>query len=143
MLGYFYKRHENNILDYSNLEENEEFPDAVTQEELLDAKKRDREKLGSVNLRADEETNKYEEEIKKMVGGYIEIAYDDGNTQIICNEEGKIHGHPYNKEATDEWNKLLSNNLISKLRSDWSGDINQKIILLNLIYIFNYKIEFK
>ena len=29
-------------------------------------KKRDRERLGSVNLRADEETNKYEVEIKKM-----------------------------------------------------------------------------
>ena len=57
---------ENNILEYSNLEQNEEFPDSVTQEELLDAKKRDREKLGSVNLRADEETNKYEQEIKKM-----------------------------------------------------------------------------
>ena len=57
---------ENNILEYSNLEKNEEFPDALTQEELLDAKKRDRDKLGSVNLRADEETNKYETEIKKM-----------------------------------------------------------------------------
>ncbi len=57
---------ENNILEFSNLEENEEFPDAVTQEELLDEKKRIREKLGSVNLRADEETEKYEGEIKKM-----------------------------------------------------------------------------
>ncbi len=57
---------ENNILEFSNLEENEEFPDAVTQEELLDEKKRIREKLGSVNLRADEETEKYEYEIKKM-----------------------------------------------------------------------------
>jgi len=57
---------ENNILEFSNLEQNEEFPDAVEQEELLDAKKRTREKLGSVNLRADEETNKYEVEIKKM-----------------------------------------------------------------------------
>ena len=57
---------ENNILEYSNLEENEEFPDAVTQEELLDARKRDRDKLGSVNLRADEETDKYLTEIKKM-----------------------------------------------------------------------------
>ena len=57
---------ENNILEFSNLEQNEEFPDAVEQEELLDAKKRAREKLGSVNLRADEETNKYEVEIKKM-----------------------------------------------------------------------------
>ena len=57
---------ENNILEFSNLDQNEEFPDAVEQEELLDAKKRAREKLGSVNLRADEETNKYEVEIKKM-----------------------------------------------------------------------------
>ena len=57
---------ENNILEFSNLEKNEEFPDAVAQEELLDEKKRSREKLGSVNLRADEETEKYEAEIKKM-----------------------------------------------------------------------------
>ncbi len=57
---------EKNILEFSNLEENEEFPDSVTQEELLDEKKRNRDKLGSVNLRADEETTKYETEIKKM-----------------------------------------------------------------------------
>ena len=57
---------ENNVLEFSNLEKNEEFPDAVAQEELLDEKKRAREKLGSVNLRADEETEKYENEIKKM-----------------------------------------------------------------------------
>ena len=57
---------ENNILEFSNLEENDEFPDAVAQEEFLDKKKREREKLGSVNLRADEETEKYKNEIKKM-----------------------------------------------------------------------------
>ena len=57
---------ENNILEFSNLENNEDFPDSVAQEELLDSKKRKREKLGSVNLRADEETGKYETEIKKM-----------------------------------------------------------------------------
>ena len=57
---------EDNLLDFSNLEKEEEFPDTVTQEELLDKKKREREKLGSVNLIADEETSKYEEEIKKM-----------------------------------------------------------------------------
>jgi len=57
---------EKNIFEFSNLEKEEEFPDAVAQEELLDQKKRQREKLGSVNLRADEETNKYEVEIKKM-----------------------------------------------------------------------------
>ena len=57
---------ENNILQFSDLKDVEELPNAVDQEEKLDEKKRDREKLGSVNLRADEETNKYEEEIKKM-----------------------------------------------------------------------------
>ena len=57
---------ENNILEYSNLDKEEEFPDAVSQEGMLDEKKREREKLGSVNLRADEETTKYETEIKKM-----------------------------------------------------------------------------
>ena len=57
---------ESELLNYSNLEKADEFPDALTQEELLDEKKRQRDKLGSVNLRADEETSKYEDEIKKM-----------------------------------------------------------------------------
>ena len=57
---------ENNILENSNLFEKEDLPDAVNQEDLLDKKKQEREKLGSVNLKADEETIKYETEIKKM-----------------------------------------------------------------------------
>ena len=57
---------ENHILENSSLNGVEDLPDAITQEEILDEKKREREKLGSVNLRADEETNKYEIEIKKM-----------------------------------------------------------------------------
>ncbi|MDA9024811.1 AAA family ATPase [Candidatus Pelagibacter sp.] len=57
---------ENDILENSNLNGVEELPDSIAQEEALDGKKREREKLGSVNLRADEETNKYEIEIKKM-----------------------------------------------------------------------------
>ena len=57
---------ENNVLEFSDLNTNESLPDALTQEEKLDEKKREREKLGSVNLRADEETDKYKSEIKKM-----------------------------------------------------------------------------
>ncbi len=57
---------EENILENSNLNGIEELPDAVNQEDLLDKKKQEREKLGSVNLKADEETNKYKNEIKKM-----------------------------------------------------------------------------
>jgi len=57
---------ENDILENSNLNGVEELPDSVAQEDALDEKKKEREKLGSVNLRADEETSKYEIEIKKM-----------------------------------------------------------------------------
>ena len=57
---------EENILENSNLNGVEELPLAVDQEDLLDKKKQQREKLGSVNLKADEETSKYEIEIKKM-----------------------------------------------------------------------------
>ena len=62
-----------------------------------------------ITHRIDDKEPTYEE-IKNMVGGYIEIAYDDGNTQIVCNEEGKIHGLPVNEEATKEWAKLLGKN---------------------------------
>ena len=57
---------EENILENSNLNGIEDLPNAVDQEDTLDKKKQEREKLGSVNLKADEETNKYEEEIKRM-----------------------------------------------------------------------------
>jgi len=57
---------EENILENSNLNGIEDLPNAVDQEDSLDKKKQERERLGSVNLKADEETNKYEEEIKKM-----------------------------------------------------------------------------
>ena len=57
---------EDNLVSFSNLNQNIEFPDALAQEELLDERKRERDNLGSVNLRADEETFKYEKEIKKM-----------------------------------------------------------------------------
>ena len=57
---------ENNLFEFSNLQLDRELPDSLEQEELLDKKKREREKLGSVNLKADEETSKYEIEIKKM-----------------------------------------------------------------------------
>jgi len=57
---------QDNILENSNLNGAEELPNPVDQEDALDKKKQEREKLGSVNLKADEETSKYEEEIKKM-----------------------------------------------------------------------------
>ena len=57
---------EKNILENSNLNGLEDLPNHIDQEDQLDKKKQVREKLGSVNLKADEETSKYEVEIKKM-----------------------------------------------------------------------------
>ena len=65
---------EENILENSNLYGAEELPDAINQEDLLDKKKQEREKLGSVNLKADEETNKYETEIKKMEQDRVDLV---------------------------------------------------------------------
>ena len=46
-------------------------------------------------------------EMQKEVGGSIEVAYDDGKIQLICNEEGKLLNLPYNMEATKLWSSLL------------------------------------
>ena len=59
---------ENNLVahsDLSNLNEND-LPSIEEQEKKVEKIKKQRDALGSVNLRADEETKKYEEEIKKM-----------------------------------------------------------------------------
>ena len=59
---------ETSILPQSDLSdvEIENFPSIEEQTEKIEKTKKQRESLGSVNLRADEETKKYETEIKKM-----------------------------------------------------------------------------
>ncbi len=59
---------ENILLSISDLNEVTEnnFPSIEEQQEKIVQIKKDREALGSVNLRADEETKKYEKEIEKM-----------------------------------------------------------------------------
>jgi chromosome segregation protein len=57
---------ESELLMSSDIKNKEDLPNVVEQEDKLDAKKNAREKLGSVNLRADEETEIYKVTIKKM-----------------------------------------------------------------------------
>ena len=54
------------LLGISDLKDVEELPDTLEQEEKLDKKKRQRESLGSVNLKADEETEIFKKDIDKM-----------------------------------------------------------------------------
>ena len=53
------------VSDLNNIEKGQ-FPSIEEQEDKLEKIKKQREALGSVNLRADEETKKYSDEIKKM-----------------------------------------------------------------------------
>jgi len=57
---------ENNLLEKSNLKNIEDLPNVIEQEDKLDSKKNERGRLGSVNLRADEETEQYKVQIKKI-----------------------------------------------------------------------------
>jgi len=57
---------EKNLFESSDLKNVEDLPNMIDQEDKLDAKKNERERLGSVNLRADEETEQYKTEIKKI-----------------------------------------------------------------------------
>ncbi len=56
----------NNLLSLSDLNNIEKIPSVEEQEKKLENMKKDRESLGSVNLRADVETEKFKKTIKKM-----------------------------------------------------------------------------
>jgi chromosome segregation protein len=60
------KLDESNLFNSSNLFRKDALPETLEQEETLDAIKRERDKLGSVNLRADEEIKQFKMEITKI-----------------------------------------------------------------------------
>ena len=104
---------EENILENSNLFGAEELPDAVNQEDLLDKKKQEREKLGSVNLKADEETNKYETEIKKMEQDRADLVTAIIKLKVSINELNQ-KGRERLIEAFDKVNRKF-NEVYTKL----------------------------
>ena len=55
-------------------------------------------------------------EMQDAVGGTIQLVYDDGDMQIICNEEGKLIDLPENEKATDIW--------LDKLDAQGNGTID-------------------
>jgi len=70
-----------------------------------DANKSDKHKKVKTIYRDDKEMSL--KEMQDAVGGSIQLAHDDGETQIICNEEGKLKGLPENEEATNMWWDML------------------------------------
>ena len=77
---------EKNLLSSSDLVNIENLPTAIEQEDKLDAKKNIRERLGSVNLRADEETDQYIVTIKKMEKDREDLVSAISKLRISINE---------------------------------------------------------
>ena len=113
---------EENILENSNLFGVEELPDAVNQEDLLDKKKQEREKLGSVNLKADEETVKYETEIKKMEQDRADLVTAIIKLKDSINELNQ-KGRERLIEAFDKVNRKF-NEVYTKLFNGGSANLN-------------------
>ena len=106
---------EKDLLSISDLKDIEELPNVVEQEDKLDAKKNERDRLGSVNLRADEETKEYKLTIQKM-----EKDREDLITAIskLRNSIGELNqkGRERLVEAFDKVNKKF-NEVYTKLFS--------------------------
>ena len=98
---------EKNLLLNSDLNKVEIFPTAVEQEDKLDAKKNEREKLGSVNLRADQETENYKVEIKKIEKDREDLISAISKLRSSINELNQ-KGRERLLESFDKVNKKFS-----------------------------------
>jgi len=106
---------EKNLLINSDLKDLPAFPNAVEQEDKLDAKKNKRERLGSVNLRADEETEQYKTTIKKMEKDREDLVLAIAKLRASINEL-KQKGRERLLEAFEKVNKKF-NEVYTKLFS--------------------------
>ena len=77
---------EEDLFNQSDLKTVDELPNVIEQEDKLDAKKNTRERLGSVNLRADEETEQYRGTIKKMEKDREDLVYAISKLRTGINE---------------------------------------------------------
>ena len=106
---------ENNLLENSDLKNVEDLPNVVEQEDKLDSKKNERGRLGSVNLRADEETKQYKVEIKKMEKDREDIVSAISKLRTSINELNKKGREKLldafekvNRKFNDVYTKLFS-----------------------------------
>jgi len=103
------------LLDSSDLKNIENLPNVIEQEDKLDAKKNERERLGSVNLRADEETEQYKVTIKKMEQDREDLVSAISKLRISINElnqKGRVRlidaFEKVNKKFNDVYTKLFN-----------------------------------
>ena len=77
---------EKNLFNNSDLKDINNLPNVIEQEDKLDAKKNERERLGSVNLRADEETERYKKTISKMEEDREDLISAIAKLRVSINE---------------------------------------------------------
>ena len=77
---------EKDLLASSDLANSDDIPTAIEQEDKLDSKKNEREKLGSVNLRADVETEEHKIKIKKMEKDREDLVSAISKLRVSINE---------------------------------------------------------
>mgnify|MGYP005751032001 CR=1 FL=1 len=68
-------------------------------------------------------------EMQDAVNGTIQLVFDDGETQIICNEEGKLMNLPENERATDIWWDLLDETEDAHILSNYDVLVGDVLIL--------------
>ena len=112
---------EKNLLINSDLKDLTAFPNVVEQEDKLDAKKNERERLGSVNLRADEETEQYKTTIKKMEKDREDLVLAIAKLRTSINEL-KQKGRERLLEAFEKVNRKF-NEVYTKLFSGGSAKL--------------------
>ena len=98
---------EKNLLSNSDLADIENLPNVIEQEDKLDAKKNERERLGSVNLRADQETEQYKTTIKKMEKDREDLVAAIAKLRSSINELNQ-KGRKKLLEAFEKVNKKFS-----------------------------------
>ena len=106
---------EKNLLDNSDLKDSKDLPNVIEQEDKLDAKKNERERLGSVNLRASEETEQYKVTIKKMEKDREDLVSAISKLRTSINElnqKGRVRlidaFEKVNKKFNDVYTKLFN-----------------------------------
>ena len=112
---------EKNLLENSDLKNIEELPNVIEQEDRLDSKKNERERLGSVNLRADEETEEYKNTIIKMEKDREDLVSAIAKLRSSINELNQ-KGRERLLEAFEKVNKKF-NEVYTKLFSGGSAKL--------------------
>jgi len=120
-LKYDLDMDEKDLLSKSNLKSDQDLPNVIEQEDKLDAKKNERDRLGSVNLRADEETEQYKVTIEKMEKDREDLVSAISKLRSSINELNQ-KGRERLLEAFEKVNRKF-NDVYTKLFSGGSAKL--------------------